>query len=132
VILILKISIMKVYKGGKAKDDNESIDPNLLATIRKVEKEQHRKVVANTDGPKYSTMLLDLIKPFHTEVTPFDEMQALLDLAAIGWNLSNIKKMLPHAYNVMWKEIKNDYAHDKLAIEHLQKIIKQKQQHFDK
>ena len=88
---------MKAYKGGKTQDNNESTDPNLLAVIKKLEKEQKKKVVVNTNESKYSAMLLLLTKPFHTELTPFNEMQALLDLASLAWNLSNMKKMIPHA-----------------------------------
>lgn len=117
---------MKAYKGGKSSDKKENVDPNLLRAIQKLEKEEGRKSIPNESADKYSAMLLDLIKPYHADFPDIDEMEALLGLATIAWNMACMKKILPHAYKLMWQEAKDGFEGDKNSIQLLQKMVREK------
>jgi hypothetical protein len=119
---------MKAYKGGKS-DDN--IDPNLLRVMKQIEPEEGKKTIVNKSEAKYSGMLLDLIKPYHPGVPDVDEVEALLNLATLAWNLANMKKLVPLAYNAMWQETKKDFANDKDSFRLLEKLVKEKIKSYD-
>lgn len=121
---------MKAYKGGKA-SKKEDIDPNLLHILKKYEKEG-RKLIANESEIKYSNMLLQLVKPYHNTVPETDELEHLLDLATIAWNIATMKKFVPQAHKMMLKETKNDLGNDKISISILEKLVKDKEKMFGK
>lgn len=77
---------MKVIKGN-------FLDKNKGAEITKnnLEKQGHR-VTINEDVP-YSAMLLDLIKPY-LETTPhFDDLERILELGVMAWNMATSKSI---------------------------------------
>lgn len=121
---------MKVYKGGKSDNSRKETDPNLLYKMNETEKEMGKKVVEKDSEIKYSQMLLELIKPYHSNLPHPDEVEDLLELATIAWNMSNMKKLVPMAYNVMWQETKQDFGDDKESIRLLEKMVKEKTKKF--
>ncbi len=125
-----ELHLMKAYKGGKS-SENSQIDPNLLHTIKKYEKEG-RKVMANESEVKYSNMLLQLVKPYHNTLPEIDELEALLEIATIAWNIATMKKFVPQAHKMMLEETKNDLGHDKISISILEKLVKAKEKMFGK
>lgn len=117
---------MKPYKGGKSSQTKKDVDPNLLHVIKEMEKETGKKIVPNEEEAKYSGMLLQLIKPYHSANPFIEELQELLDLAGIAWNMANMKKIIPQAYNLMWQETKNDFAEGPESLQLLEKMMKEK------
>ncbi len=122
---------MKAYKGGNFSGNNRDIDPNLMKVIKQIEKQEGRKVIPNESEEKYSAMLLNLIKPYNSAFAEIDELENLLDLAAIAWNLANMKKLSPQAYSEMWQEAKKDFVEDKESLKILEKLIKQKTKMYE-
>ena len=120
---------MKAYKGGKSSENKTDIDPNLLRVIKQHEK-KGRKVIPNESETKFSAMLLELIKPYHGPFPGFDELEKMLSIAVIAWNIACMKKMFPRAYKVMLEENKNLLAGDKEATRLLEKLIKGKEKKF--
>lgn len=117
---------MKAYKGGNSSGNNSDIDPNLMKVIKQIEKKEGKKVIPNESAMKYSAMLLDLIRPYHSALPDIEDMEELLELATIAWNMANMKKIIPHAYTVMLRETKKDFGEDKKSIQLLEKLIKEK------
>ena len=122
---------MKAYKGGKSSSEPGNNDRDLLRIIQQQQKGGQNSVTSES-GKKYSQMLLELIKPFHPPVPDVDDVEWLLDLATIAWNIANMKKLVPHAFNTMLEETKNDFDDDKESIEILEKLIKAKEKKFGK
>jgi hypothetical protein len=122
---------MKAYKGGKSSSEPGNNDRDLLRIIQQQQKGGQNSVTSES-GKKYSQMLLELIKPFHPPVPDVDDVEWLLDLASIAWNIANMKKLVPHAFNTMLEETKNDFDDDKASIEILEKLIKAKEKKFGK
>lgn len=120
---------MKVYKGGKS-DKAGKETPNLLRTISGVELATGKEISVNESSAKYSQMLLELIKPYHSDPPFPGEVKDLLDLATMAWNMANMKKLIPIAYNAMWQETKNDFTGDKESIRVLEKMVKEKTKKF--
>jgi hypothetical protein len=116
---------MKAYKGGKTSHKQDEKDPNLLRVIENYEK-QGKKLIASESGKKFSEMLLQLITPFHGPVPELDELERLLDIAAVAWNIANMKKLLPPAAKIMTEEARLNFTGDKEAIQILEKLIKAK------
>lgn len=119
---------MKAYKGGKS-SDKPNTDPNLLRKVQQYQKEG-MNVTVNESGAKYSAMLLDLVKPHHGSLPDIDELEDLLDLAMIAWNIANMKSLLPHVYKIMLQETKKDLENDKDSVHILEKMIKEKEKKF--
>ncbi|MBD0375815.1 MAG: hypothetical protein ICV51_09325 [Flavisolibacter sp.] len=120
---------MKAYKGGKSSSDKKDIDQNLLRVIQQYEKEG-KHVVPNESENKYSEMLLELVKPYYKNLPDIDELEWLLDIATIAWNVANVKKILPQAYKLMLSQMKENLADDKEAIKMLEKMIREKEKKF--
>ena len=72
-------------------------------------------------------MLLDLIKPYQGTVPGMDELEWLLNLGTIAWNLANVKKMMPAAFKPMLKETKKDFGNDKQSVSILDNLISDKE-----
>jgi hypothetical protein len=124
---------MKAYKGGKASANNQNTDPNLLRTIQQMEKETGHTITPNNSETKYSEMLLDLIEPFYDKnFFVAEELQAVLELGTIAWNIANMKKLVPQAYKMMLQETKNDLEGDKETISMLDKMIQQKLKKYNR
>ncbi len=117
---ISELHFMKAYKGGNFSENNRNIDPNLMKVIKQIEKKEGKKVIPNESGVKYSAMLLELISPYHSAFPHIDEMEELLELVTIAWNMANMKKLVPEAYNVMWQETKKDFGADKKSFQVLE------------
>ena len=115
---------MKAYKGGKSSDKPEA-NPNLLRKVQQYQ-EEGKNVTINESEAKYSAMLLDLVKPHHAPLPDIDELEELLDLAMIAWNIANMKSLVPHVYKIMLQETKNDLENDKDSVRILEKMIREK------
>ncbi|RYZ56117.1 MAG: hypothetical protein EOO14_12605 [Chitinophagaceae bacterium] len=122
---------MKAFKGGKSGNGKDKNDPNLLRVIKEYE-QKGKKVRVNESDKKYSAMLLDLISPYHEAVPDAEELEWLLELAVIAWNIATIKKELGNVGNVMLKETKEELKDDKEAIKLIEKLIKDKTKKFGK
>lgn len=122
---------MKAFKGGKSGGGKDKNDPNLLRVIHEYE-QQGKKVTINESGKKYSAMLLDLIGPYHKAEPNLDELERLLQLAVIAWNIATVKKELGHAGDVMLKETKEELKDDKEAMKIVEKLVKDKTKKFGK
>ena len=80
---------MKAFKGGnKPNTNNEKIDPNLLKVIQKHEQDGH-KVIANQGDNKYSSMLLEMVKPFQELSGDIEELDYLINIASIAYSAPN-------------------------------------------
>lgn len=121
---------MKAYKGGKSDKSHKETDPNLLRVIKETEKKTGKKIVENESEAKYSQMLLELIKPYHSDPPFPDEVEDLLELATIAWNMANMKKLIPMAYNTMWQETKKGFVGDEESLQALEKMVKEKTKKF--
>jgi hypothetical protein len=120
---------MKAYKGGKTSGQKNETDPNILRVIQDFER-QGKKGKVNESGKKYSDMLLQLVAPFHAPLPTLDDLEHLLDIAAVAWNIANMKKLLPPAGKMMAEEAKQSFADDKEAIQILEKLVKAKEKKF--
>ncbi|NTS41154.1 hypothetical protein HRG84_09545 [Flavisolibacter sp. BT320] len=120
---------MKAFKGGKSGSGKDKNDPNRLRVINEYE-QQGKKVRINESDKKYSTMLLDLISPYHEPVPDMEELEWLLELAVIAWNIATIKRELGSVGNVMLNETKQELKDDKEAIKIIDKLVKDKTKKF--
>lgn len=118
---------MKAYKGGKF--SNENVDPNLLKVIKKHEKEG-RAVVPNESGIKFSEMLLELIAPHYDKLSVDENLESLLSLALIAWNIGSIKIAFPQLYKIMLGQAKAELADNKEDIKLLEKLMKERVKRF--
>lgn len=122
---------MKAYKGGKPDKQNEKTDSNLLRVIKETESKTGKKIVANDSEAKYSHMLLELIKPYHSNPPDAFEVEHLLQLATIAWNLANMKKLVPFAFKIMKEETKNMFSNNIESFRQVEKMLKEKTKRFD-
>lgn len=120
---------MKAYKGGKTSGKKESPDPNLLNIVQQYQKDREI-IVRNESEHKYSAMLLELIKPYQSPKPDIDELDQLLYVAVIAWNVANMKKEMPFAYQIMLQETKDNFKGDKEAVKLLTKLITDKEKKF--
>jgi hypothetical protein len=104
-------------------------DPNLTRVIQMHER-KGKKVTINESDTKYSALLLDLIKPYQGTVPGMDELEWLLNLGTIAWNLANVKKMMPAAFKPMLKETKKDFGNDKQSVSILDNLISDKERNL--
>lgn len=118
---------MKAYKGGKFSDEN--VDPNLLKVIKKHEKEG-RTVVPNESGIKFSEMLLELVAPYYDKFSVDGNLESLLSLALIAWNIGSIKIGFPQLYKIMLGQAKVELGDNKEDIKLLEKLIKERVNRF--
>ena len=108
---------MKVFKGGKKRTaPNTTKNPNLLKAV-----DPDNKAV------QYSNMLLTLVKPFQSPAPSLEELEGLLHIANIAFNIANMKQIVPDAYPLMLQETKKDLAKDKKSIVILERIIAEKE-----
>jgi len=117
---------MKAYKGGKTGNSAKQTKPNL-----KVINEARGKIAVNNLEMKYPQMLLELIKPFHSDASSIEEIEALLELASLAWNISNMKKLIPVAYQTMWQGTKTELGNDPESVHIVETMIKEKKKKFD-
>ena len=120
---------MKAYKGGKKENQQSETNPNRLRAIQQAEAKGN-KVNLNESGRKYSDMLLQLIAPYHEDVPELDDLEYLLDIATVAWNIANMKKLLPPAGKIMLDEVRQSFADSKEDIQLLDKLIKAKAKTF--
>lgn len=120
---------MKAYKGGKTSGGKEHTDPRYLKAIKNQTKGEII-FAENVAEHKYSAMLLELIRPYQSERPGIDEVDSLLQLAFNAWNIANLKKELPPAYNLLIQGIRQDLKGNKEAIKLLNKLINDKEKKF--
>ena len=118
---------MKAYKGGKFSKENA--DPNLLKVIKQHEKEG-RTVVPNESGIKFSKMLQELITPYYRKLPFVENLEGLLNMAVIAWNIGSMKVAFPQLYKIMLGEAKAQLGNNKEDIQLLEKLIKERVKKF--
>lgn len=120
---------MKAYRGGKFSKDENDLDPNLLKVIEKHEK-PGRNVVVNESKNKFSEMLLELAKPHFDKFPGLDNLEELLNIAVLAWNIGSMKKVMPHMYKIMLDEAKAQIENDEGDVQLLEKMMKEKMKKF--
>ncbi len=114
-------------KGNKK--SKPAIDPNLSKVIKMHEK-HGRKISVNESETKYSALLLDLVKPYQKLFPGLDELDWLLNLGLIAWNLANVKKEVPGAFLAMLQDVKKEMDTDKQSMAILDKLISDKEKKY--
>lgn len=74
---------------------------------------------------KYSAMLIDLAKPYHDPNPDMEEYENLMDIVVQGWNIANLKKLMPEMFPTMLEHAKNELGDRKLK-KLLDNLIKDK------
>jgi hypothetical protein len=118
---------VKPIKG--AKSPGQDFD-RLLKIMASLTKKEMPKIVQNNTGIKYSKLLLDLIKPYHQDMTDGDELEYLLDMGIIGWNLALYKQKDEQLYESYWSGIKSSGELDKESQELIKKLQQDKEKKF--
>jgi hypothetical protein len=72
---------MKLIKG-----DFSEKNKGTRFTKPKLEKQGHKIMINERDS--YSTMLLDLLKPYMAEIPHQDELEEMMGLGIVGWNMA--------------------------------------------
>lgn len=120
---------MKAYKGGKFSKEENDVDSNLLKVIKKHEK-PGRNVVVNESENKFSEMLLEMAKPHFDKFSHLENLEELLNLAVLAWNIGSMKKVMPQMYKIMLDETKAQLENDEGDVQLLEKMIKEKLKKF--
>lgn len=121
---------MKAYKGGKSGSNQGNIDPNLLRVIETGKKEG-RNIIVNPSDRKYSAMLLELVEPYHEPLSKVEQLEWLLDIGVLAWNIANIKKAGPDEYHSLMADARKVFNNDQEAFQVLEKLIIAKEEKFD-
>jgi hypothetical protein len=109
---------MKVIKGNFS-------EKNKTAGNKK-----QQQVHLKDESSNYSTMLLDLIGPFLGENPEQDELERMLMLAIIAWNMSVSKSLGVANSNVIFDSIMKQEGLHKEEIEIVKKIVNEKQKKY--
>lgn len=120
---------MKAYKGGKFSKEENDVDANLLKVIKKHEK-PGRNVVVNESENKFSEMLLELVKPHFGKFSQLENLEEILKIAVLAWNIGSMKKVMPQMYKIMLDESTAQLENDGGDVQLLEKMIKEKLKKF--
>ncbi|MEO8413674.1 MAG: hypothetical protein ABI472_08440 [Ginsengibacter sp.] len=120
---------MKAFKGGKSSGNKKDAEPNLLRVIKQHEVDGNT-VAGNESATKFSAMLLELVEPYRELKGDYHELERLLNLAMIAWNIANMERLFPMMYNTMLEESKSMLGADKQAVKDLEKLVRDKKKKF--
>ena len=103
---------MKAVKGGKhpvKKNETHEMLLQIADMLKEIDKPK-----PNTTGISYSSLLLQLIKPYQqdSENISFDELEYLLDIGMAAWNLAVYKKKSSFMYETYLEALTNDEMMD--------------------
>ena len=118
---------MKAIKGGKLTGKE---DGGMLKMMADLINTGAPKIVQNTSGIKYSALLLDLIKPYHRDMTDRYELEYLLDMGVIAWNLVVYKQKNDTLYQAYLAAVNSSGEMDKESESLLKKLQKDKEKKF--
>ena len=118
---------MKAIKGGKLTGKE---DGGMLKMMADLINTGAPKIVQNTSGIKYSALLLDLIKPYHRDMTDRYELEYLLDMGVIAWNLVVYKQKNDMLYQAYLAAVNSSGEMDKESESLLKKLQKDKEKKF--
>ncbi len=96
---------------------------------RVIQMHQNKKGNATNPEPgiKYSALLLGLIKPFTEDIGDREELEAMLELGIVAWNLANLKNFSPEIFKLLLDQTKDHLRHQRDGFSLLEKLIEQKQ-----
>lgn len=121
---------MKSIKGGQHPGKKNETD-EMLKLIAGVFKGATSKPKADTSRISYSDLLLQLIKPYQSNDSASPgELEYLLDLGVIAWNLDIYKSKGDFLYRAYSSSIKNSGAMDKASEKLLKKLVTDKEKLF--
>ncbi len=120
---------MKAYKGGKQSRKPAKLDTELSRLLQPLGRGEP-KVVPNTSEKKYSGALIELARPYHEPEPYIDDLEAILELATVAWNLACLKKEFPAIYKTMLQESKQNMPAGTNSIPLLEQMVNDKEQKF--
>ncbi|MDZ4808055.1 MAG: hypothetical protein SGI96_07260 [Bacteroidota bacterium] len=113
---------MKPIKGGKHPVQKNEVD-EMLKLMADMLNGGMGKPKPNTTGISYSSLILQLIKPYQqsTENMPVEELEYLLDMGMTAWNLSVYKQQSDFLYQSYLQAVNSTGLMDKAG----EKLLKQ-------
>ena len=108
---------------------NENNKKDGPSQTRVIQMHQNQKGNSTAHEPeiKYSALLLKLISPFTEDIGDKEELEIMLDLGIVAWNLANLKNFSPEIYKLLLDQTKGHLGKQGNGFSKLVKMIELKQ-----
>ncbi len=108
---------------------NENNKKDGPSQTRVIQMHQNQKGNSTAHEPeiKYSALLLGLIKPFTDDIGNREELEVMLDLGIVAWNLANLKNFSPEIYKLLLDQTKGHLGKQGNGFSKLVTMIERKQ-----
>lgn len=113
---------MKIIKGNfKDRNVNEKKKPQSKKEVLKRQE--------NPEG-SYSAMLIDLIRPYVATVPDEEDLEDILQIGIVGWNMAVSKSTGLPGFNEMFQSVINETGFNQKETQIVKEIMKLKQQKY--
>ncbi len=108
-------------------NENNKKDGSSQSRVIQMHQNQKGNTTASEPEIKYSALLLGLVKPFTEDFGDKEELEVMLDLGIVAWNLANLENFSPELYKMLLDQTRDHLGKQADGFSKLEKLIGQKQ-----